>query len=77
MKYFQHRSEGSVNEIFLTIGNVIKEITLKKVGAASCFGLMTDETTDVSVSSQLITFVQYFDTESGTVSFCPGCTERT
>lgn len=67
MKYFQHRSEGSVNEIFLTIGNVVKEITLKKVRAASCFGLMTDETTDVGVSSQLITFVQYFDTESGTV----------
>lgn len=67
IKYFQHRSEGSLIEIFLTIGNVVKELTLKKVRAASCFGLMTDEMTDVSVTSQLITFVQYFCTESGTV----------
>ena len=64
---FQHRSEGSLIEIFLTIGNVVKELTLKKVRAASCFGLMTDEMTDVSVTSQLITFVQYFCTESETV----------
>ena len=47
IKYFQHSSEG--NEIFLTIGNVVKELTLKKVRAASCFGLITDEMTDVSV----------------------------
>ena len=47
IKYFQHSSEGI--EIFLTIGNVVKELTLKKVRAASCFGLITDEMTDVSV----------------------------
>ena len=45
----------------------MKELTLKKVRAASCFGLMTDEITDVSVTSQLITFVQYFCTQSETV----------
>ena len=67
IKYFQHRSEGFLIEIFLTIGNVVKELTLKKVRAASCFGLMTDEITDVSVTSQLITFVQYFCTQSETV----------
>ncbi|PFX22249.1 hypothetical protein AWC38_SpisGene13242 [Stylophora pistillata] len=67
IKYFQHRSEGSLTEIFLTIGNVVKELTLKNVRAASCFGLMTDEMTDVSVTSQLITFVQYFCTQSETV----------
>ena len=27
----------------------MKELTLKKVRAASCFGLITDEMTDVSV----------------------------
>jgi len=67
IEYFQHRSEGSLTEIFLTIGNVVKELTLKKVRAASCFGLMTDEMRDVSVASQLITFVQYFCTQSETV----------
>ena len=45
----------------------MKELTLKKVRAASCLGLMTDEMTDVSVTSQLITFVQHFCTESETV----------
>lgn len=64
--FFQHRSEWSQIEIFLTLGKVMKERILK-VRAASCFGLMTDEMTDVSVTSQLITFVQYFDTQSGTV----------
>ena len=34
-----------------------------KVRVASCFGIMTD----VSVGSQLITFIQYFDTDSETV----------
>ncbi|PFX25821.1 Zinc finger protein 862 [Stylophora pistillata] len=67
IKYFQHRSEGSLTEIVLTIGNVVKELNLKKIRAASCFGLMTDEMTDVSVTSQLITFVQYFCTQSETV----------
>ena len=47
IKYFHHRSEGI--EILLTIGNVVKELTLKKVRAARCFGLITDEMTDVSV----------------------------
>ena len=35
----------------------MKEVTLKRVRAASCIVLMTDEMTDVSVTSQLITFV--------------------
>lgn len=63
IKYFQHRSEGSVIEIFLTLGKVMKQQILKKVRAASCFGIMTD----VSVASQLITYVQYFDNDSGAV----------
>ena len=67
IKYFQHRSEGSVIEIFLTLGKVMKQQILKKVRAASCFGIITDEMTDVSVTYQLITFVQYFDNDSGTV----------
>ena len=66
IRYFQHRSEGSLIEIFLTLGKVVKEEILK-VRAASCFGIMTDEMTDVSVGSQLITFIQYFDTDSETV----------
>lgn len=40
---------------------------MKRVRAASCSGILIDEMTDVSVTSQLITFVQYFDSDSGTV----------
>jgi len=67
IRYFQHRSEGSLIEIFLTLGKVLKEEILQKVRAASCFGIMTDDMTDVSVASQLITSIQYFDTDSETV----------
>ena len=59
IKYFQHRSEGI--EIFLTIGNVVKELTLKKVGAASCFGSITDEMMDVSVVKFMVkSLVDFF-----------------
>ena len=34
IKYFQHRFEGALVEI-LMIGNVVKELTLKKVTSAS------------------------------------------
>ena len=59
IKYFQHRSEEI--EILLTIGNVVKELTLKKVRAASCFGLITDEMTDVSVVKFIVkSLVNFF-----------------
>ena len=58
IKYFQHSSEGI--EIFLTIGNVVIELTLK-VRAASCFGLITDEMTDVSVVKFMVkSLVDFF-----------------
>lgn len=40
IKYFQHRSKGSVIEIFLKLGKVIKQHILKRVRAASCFGII-------------------------------------
>ena len=59
IKYFQHSSEGI--EIFLTIGNVVKELTLKKIRAASCFGLITDEMKDVSVVKFMVkSLVDFF-----------------
>ena len=59
IKYFHHRSEGI--EILLTIGNVVKELTLKKVRAARCFGLITDEMTDVSVVEFMVkSLVDFF-----------------
>ena len=74
IKYFQHSSEGI--EIFLTIGNVVKELTLKKVRAASCFGLITDQMTDVSVVKfmvkSLVDFVFFYLIQNG----LPKCMKR-
>ena len=72
IKYFQHRSEGI--EIFLTIGNVVKELTLKKVRAASCFGLITDEMTDGSVVKFM---VKSLDDFFYLIQYClPKCMKR-
>ena len=39
----------------------MKELTLKKVRAASCFGLITDEMTDVSVVKFMVkSLVDFF-----------------
>ena len=49
IKYFQLQSEGSLPEIFLTD----EREDLEKVRAARCYGIMTNEMIDASVSSQL------------------------
>lgn len=63
VKHFQHRSPGSIKEIFLTIGEVIKQDLLNKVKDAQCFSLMTDEVTDVAICCQLVTFIEFYDKE--------------
>lgn len=65
LKYFQHRSQGSSREIFLTIGETMKEQILEKVRDSGPYGLMTDEATDISVKA--LTFIQFFDGSSGKI----------
>ena len=67
LRHFEYRSQVSLREIFLTIGKTMKEIILTKAQKATYFGIMTDEMTDVSVMSQLVTFIQYFDENTGTI----------
>ena len=43
LKYFKHRSEGSKQEIFQTIGQMIKSEIVENVKSAEAFGLLTDE----------------------------------
>lgn len=54
---FQHRSQGSQRELFLLLGQVLKDHILKKVTAANSYGLLVDEATDVSEKEQLISFI--------------------
>ena len=59
LKYFNHRSEGSIREIFLLLGETIKEEIVRSVQKVQSYGLMVDEVTDISVQSQMLTFIQF------------------
>lgn len=65
LKYFTHRSRGSLREIFLTIGNTLRDQICRKVQEQSFYGLLVDDMTDVSNEEQMLAFVQYFDVELG------------
>lgn len=67
LKHFSHRSEGSLKEIFLTIGQTIKESITDKIKKGKSYGILTDEVTDISVFSQLVTFIQFWDSENQTL----------
>ena len=43
LKYFNHRSEGSIREIFLLLGETIKEEIVCSVQKVQSYGLMVDE----------------------------------
>ena len=68
MKYFSHRSAGSIRELFLTLGQVILDQLLEKVRRSRFFGLLCDDVTDIVVLEQFITFIQFVDPQSGEVS---------
>jgi hypothetical protein len=64
LKFFAHKSEGSLKEIFLTIGQTIRESLTDKIKKGKSFGILTDEVTDISVFSQLVTFIQFWNSEN-------------
>ena len=61
MKHFQYSAQGCIREIFLALGSSLPDNLLGKVKKAYCFGLLTDEVTDVSVLETLITVIQFFN----------------
>ena len=67
MKHFQCTAQASIREMFLALGAALQDKLLEKVKKAHCFGLLSDEVTDVSVLEMLITFIQYFDHKTGNV----------
>ena len=60
LRFFKHRSEGSRQEVFQTIGETIKSEIVENVKKAEVFGLLTDEVCDISVTENLVTFVQFY-----------------
>lgn len=59
LKYFNHKSEGSIREIFLVLGETIKEEIVRSAQKVQSYGFMVDEVTDISVQSQMLTFIQF------------------
>ena len=50
MQYFDHKSPASVRKIFLTTGDVIKNLIIKEIKKAGFYGLLIDEVTDIAVT---------------------------
>ena len=59
MKYFTHRPKRCRQEIFLAIGQVLKSQVVKAAANGRYFSLLSDEVSDIAVTEQLVTFVQY------------------
>ena len=49
MKFFMHRSQQSIIEIFEAIGDVLRDRTISAITKSSAFGLLCDDAMDVSV----------------------------
>ena len=64
MKFFTYSGEESVRSIFLAIGTALMERLLKHANEAGCYGLLSDEVTDISVMEILITFTQFFNSKT-------------
>lgn len=59
MRYFAYRSKGIAREIFLILGEVIRDEVTAKVNEANCYGILTDEVTDIATLEVMVTFIQY------------------
>ena len=62
-RQFPYSSKGIERELFLTLAQVFKE----KIGNG-IYGILTDEVTDISLTQQLVTFIQYYDSQSCTTT---------
>lgn len=61
MKFFMHRSQQSVFEIFEAIGDELRDRTISAITKSSAVGLLCDDAMDVSVVEQFIGFVQFYN----------------
>ena len=62
-RQFPYSSKGIERELFLTLAQVFKE----KIGNG-IYGILTDEVTDISLTQQLVIFIQYYDSQSCTTT---------
>lgn len=67
MRHFQQKSQTALSEIIDLLGKTVQGTYLREVRQGSCYGLMVDEVTDISVAEQMITFIQYYSKAAGKV----------
>lgn len=66
---FKHRSKGSIQEVFKTVGEAVRDQTVKDLEKVKCFGLLCDDVADISNTEQMVTFVQYIKNGKAEVRF--------
>ena len=64
MRHFQHRSRGSIREVFLFLGKAVRNGVIAAAASSDAFGCLADEVRDISVLQQFVVFVKYV-TSSG------------
>ena len=58
-RHLQHRSRGSIREVFLFLGKAVKNIVIAAAACSDTFGCLADEVTDISVLQHFVIFVKY------------------
>ena len=61
MKYFDPKSQGSLQDVFLLIGDTLQIPVIDEVNSSPVFSILVDEVTDISVKCQMVIFIQYLD----------------
>ena len=59
LKFYAHRSKGSIHGILIFLGKAVKQMLLQDMRMANSFGMLIDEATDIATLSQLLCFIQY------------------
>ncbi len=59
MRFFQNRSAGSVREMFLLLGQVVRDTVTNPFLDVRIFSLLCDQANDVASKEQLIMFIKF------------------
>ena len=67
LRFFEHRSGGSVREMFILMGEMVESEVVKKAQQASYVGLLIDGVMDIAQREQLLSFIRYVDPDTNEV----------
>ena len=56
IKHLQHRSGGSIPEVFLFLGKAFRDNVITPAASSEVFSFLADEVTDISVLQQFVGF---------------------